>query len=58
MKKQSQAPYQKNETVTLTITGLGSRGEGIGRLPASGEEDRGGYTVFVKDAVMLSACLP
>ncbi|MBQ5359945.1 MAG: 23S rRNA (uracil(1939)-C(5))-methyltransferase RlmD, partial [Lachnospiraceae bacterium] len=52
MKKQMQAPYQKNETVTLTITGLGSSGEGIGRLPASGEEDRGGYTVFVKDAVI------
>ena len=52
MKKQTQAPYQKNETVTLTITGLGSSGEGIGRLPVPGEEERGGYTVFVKDAIV------
>jgi len=52
LKKQTQAPYQKNETVTLTITGLGSSGEGIGRLPVPGEEERGGYTVFVKDAIV------
>lgn len=52
MKKQIQAPYQKNETVTLTITGLGSSGEGIGRLPVPGEEEKGGYTIFVKDAII------
>ena len=53
MKKQMRAPYQKNEIVTLTITGLGSSGEGIGRLSAPGTaQGEKGYTVFVKDAVI------
>lgn len=36
--------YQKNELLTVTITDIGSGGEGIGKC--------GGYTLFVKDAVM------
>ena len=53
MKNKTGAPYQKNEIVTLTITGLGSSGEGIGRLCALSEESgEKGYTVFVKDAII------
>ena len=53
MKNKTGAPYQKNEIVTLTITGLGSSGEGIGRLGALSEESgEKGYTVFVKDAII------
>ncbi|MCM1104310.1 MAG: 23S rRNA (uracil(1939)-C(5))-methyltransferase RlmD [Clostridium sp.] len=36
--------YQKNELLTVTITDIGSGGEGIGKCD--------GYTLFVKDAVM------
>ncbi|MBQ2472994.1 MAG: class I SAM-dependent RNA methyltransferase, partial [Lachnospira sp.] len=36
--------YKKNDTVKLTITDLGTSGEGIGRVD--------GYTLFVKDALI------
>lgn len=36
--------YQKNELLTVTITDIGSDGEGIGKSD--------GYTLFVKDAVV------
>lgn len=36
--------YQKNELLTVTITDIGSDGEGIGKCD--------GYTLFVKDAVV------
>lgn len=38
------ALYQKNELLTVTITDIGSDGEGIGKSD--------GYTLFVKDAVV------
>ena len=36
--------YRKNDIVTVTIEDMGSDGEGIGKS--------GGYTLFVKDAVI------
>lgn len=37
-------PYKKNDIVTVTIEDIGNDGEGIGKS--------GGYTLFVKDAVI------
>lgn len=37
-------PYRKNDIVTVTIEDIGNDGEGIGKS--------GGYTLFVKDAVI------
>ena len=36
--------YRKNEKVTVQIDDIGNDGEGIGKV--------GGYTLFVKDAVI------
>ena len=43
--KKVKAPYDKNEIVTVTVTDMGSSGEGIGRTQQ-------GYTLFIKDAVI------
>ena len=43
--KKVKAPYNKNEIVTVTVTDMGSSGEGIGRTQQ-------GYTLFIKDAVI------
>ena len=43
--KKVKAPYNKNEIVTVTVTDMGSGGEGIGRTQQ-------GYTLFIKDAVI------
>ena len=43
IKGREQAVCQKNDIVTLSITGMGAEGEGIGKLD--------GYTLFVKDAI-------
>jgi 23S rRNA (uracil1939-C5)-methyltransferase len=39
--KKVKAPYNKNEIVTVTVTDMGSSGEGIGRTQQ-------GYTLFIK----------
>ena len=39
-----QKSYQKNDVVQITIEDIGNDGEGIGKA--------GGYTLFVKDAVI------
>lgn len=52
---------QKNQIFTVTITDMGTEGEGIGHLMDTGalsgpggtlETDGAGYTLFVKDAVI------
>ena len=40
----SEKQFQKNETVLLRVTDIGSSGEGIGKAD--------GYTLFVRDAVV------
>ena len=44
MSRKRSAPYQKGDTVTVTVTDMSESGEGIGRAD--------GYTLFIKDAVI------
>ena len=44
MKENVKTNYKKNDMVTLTMTDLGSSGEGIGKVD--------GFTLFVKDALI------
>ena len=43
-KAKNDAPYQKGDTLTVTIEDIGNDGEGIGKVE--------GYTLFIKDAVI------
>jgi 23S rRNA (uracil1939-C5)-methyltransferase len=43
-KIKAQAPFQKDDVVTVTIEDIGNNGEGIGKAD--------GYTLFIKDAVL------
>lgn len=44
---------QKNQIYEVKISDMGADGEGIGHLDApTGEERKGGYTLFVKDALI------
>ena len=50
-KRPADAPYKKNDLVTVRIRDIAEGGEGIGRVPAT-DGQSAGYTLFVKDAVI------